>query len=62
MIVAWDYAMKIIEFLQKIGITNFGVAAENHCGTGDTSHKSTNDVKKSKQDDSACEDRDPSPL
>jgi hypothetical protein len=54
--------MKIIEFLQKIGITNFGPAAEGHCGAGDTPDQPKTEVNKSKKDDSTREDPDPSPV
>lgn len=58
----WDSTMKIIEFLQKIGITNFGPAAEGHCGAGDTPDQPKTEVNKSKKDDSTREDPDPSPV
>ena len=52
--------MKIIEFLQKIGITNFGTIAESHCVAGDTPDKLKTEVNKSKKDDRTREDPDPS--
>lgn len=53
--------MKIIEFLQKIGITNLAAAAESHCGDGDTTEKLITAVNKSKKENSNGKDPDPSP-
>ena len=53
--------MKIIEFLQQIGITNFGAGVGSHCGTGVTPDALKTKVNKSQKDGSAGEETDLSP-
>ena len=53
--------MKIIEFLQQIGITNFGAGVGSHSGTGVTPDALKTKVNKSQKDGSAGEETDLSP-